>query len=128
MQNQWPTPPCTNMKESLVLVYGDSMCLPSIADSVAVGDTYPELLAAYQAAQGLKTRVYSRAEGGRTIKDHWTRYADDRRHFSAGKDDLLIIHAGMVDCAPRPLPQKWRRRLERQPGWIRRPIVFFIKN
>jgi len=116
------------MKESIVLVYGDSMCLPSIADHVAVSDAYPELLAEYQASRGLRTRVYSRAEGGRTIKDHWTRYDDDRRYFSAGPDDLLIIHAGMVDCAPRPLPLRWRRRLERQPGFIRAPIVSFIKN
>jgi hypothetical protein len=116
------------MNESLILVYGDSMCLPSIADHVAVSDTYPELLAEYQAARGFRTRVYSRAEGGRTIKDHWTRYDDDRRYFSASPDDLLVIHAGMVDCAPRPLPQKWRRRLERQPGFIRQPIVSFLKN
>jgi lysophospholipase L1-like esterase len=116
------------MKESLILVYGDSMCLPNIEDDVAIGDTYPELLAQYQTALGFKTRVYSRAEGGRTIKDHWTKYKDDRRYFSAGQDDVLIIQAGMVDSAPRPLPQKWRRRLERQPAFIRQPIVSFIKN
>jgi len=123
-----PVMPLSNMKESLVLVYGDSMCLPNVGDQVAVRDTYPELLADYQASLGLKARVYSRGEGGRTIKDHWTRYKDDRNFFSPAPDDLLIIHAGMVDCAPRPLPQKWRRRLERQPGFIRRPIVSFIKN
>ena len=117
-----------NMKESLVLVYGDSMCLPNVADHVALGETYPELVAEYQASRGLKARVYSRGEGGRTINDHWARYSLDRNFFSAGADDLLIIHAGMVDCAPRPLPQKWRRRLERQPGFIRRPIVSFIKH
>lgn len=123
-----PNAPPKNMKESLVLVYGDSLCLPRIADHVAVGDTYPELLAEYQTSRGLKARVYSRGEGGRTINDHWARYINDRHFFSPGADDLLIIHAGMVDCAPRPLPQKWRRRLERQPGFIRRPIVSFIKN
>jgi hypothetical protein len=113
---------------SLVLVYGDSMCLPNIADQVAVEDTYPELLADYQKAHGFDARVYSRGEGGRTINDHWARYEADRLFFSTGPGDLLIIHAGMVDCAPRPLPQKWRRRLERQPGFIRKPIVSFIKN
>jgi lysophospholipase L1-like esterase len=116
------------MKESLVLVYGDSLCLPRIADHVAVGDTYPELLADYQASRGLKARVYSRGEGGKTINDHWARFTNDRHFFSPGPDDLLIIHAGMVDCAPRPLPQKWRRRLERQPGFLREPIVSYIKN
>jgi len=116
------------MKESLVLVYGDSLCLPRVTDHVAVGDTYPELLADYQAARGFKARVYSRGEGGRTINDHWARYNNDRYFFPPSPDDLLIIHAGMVDCAPRPLPQKWRRRLERQPGFIRQPIVSFIKN
>jgi len=116
------------MKESLVLVYGDSLCMPRVADGVAVSDTYPELVADYQASRGFKTRVYSRGEGGRTINDHWARYNNDRYFFLPGPDDLLIIHAGMVDCAPRPLPQKWRRRLERQPGFIRLPIVSFIKN
>ena len=116
------------MKESLILVYGDSMCMPNVADQVAVGDTYPELLAVHMASHGLKSRVYSRGEGGRTINDHWARYVADRNFFSAGKDDLFIIHAGMVDCAPRPLPLKWRRRLEQQPAFIRQPIVSFIKN
>jgi lysophospholipase L1-like esterase len=116
------------MKESLVLVYGDSLCLPRVADGVAVADTYPELLADDLSARGFKARVYSRGEGGRTINDHWARYTNDRIFFPTGANDLLIIHAGMVDCAPRPLPQKWRRRLERQPGFIRQPIVSFIKN
>ena len=96
------------MKESLVLVYGDSMCLPSVGDDVSVRESHPELLAEYLASRGFKARVYSRAEGGRIIKDHWTRYKDDRNFFLPGPDDILIIHAGMVDCAPRPLPQKWR--------------------
>jgi lysophospholipase L1-like esterase len=116
------------MKESLILVYGDSMCMPNLADQVGVEDSYPELLAEHQNSRGLMSRVYSRAEGGRTINDHWALYLKDRIHFSASPDDLLVIHAGMVDCAPRPLPQKWRRRLERQPAFIRRPIVSFIKN
>jgi lysophospholipase L1-like esterase len=116
------------MKESLILVYGDSLCLPRVDDGVAVGDTYPELLADYQASRGIKARVYSRGEGGRTINDHWERYGNDRHFFTPGADDSLIIHAGMVDCAPRPLPQKWRRRLERQPAFIREPIVSFIRN
>lgn len=113
---------------SLVLVYGDSMCMPNVDDHVAVEDTYPELVAEYQASLGLKSRVYSRGEGGRTINDHWARYVADRNFFTVGADDILIIHAGMVDCPPRPLPLKWRRRLERQPGFIRRPIVAFIKK
>ena len=116
------------MKESLILVYGDSMCMPNVDDNVAVEDTYPQLLAEYQNERGLKGRVYSRAEGGCTINDHWALYVKDRTHFAASPRDLLIIHAGMVDCAPRPLPQKWRRRLERQPGFIRQPIISFIKN
>ena len=128
MRNAQPETPRHLMKESLVLVYGDSLCLPRIDDHVAVSDTYPELLADYLASEGLKARVYSRGEGGRTINDHWARYGNDRHFFSPGPDDLLIIHAGMVDCAPRPLPQRWRRRLERQPGFIRRPIISFIQK
>jgi hypothetical protein len=118
----------TKMKESLILVYGDSLCLPRVVDDVAVRETYPELLSDYQASRGIKARVYNRGVGGKTINDHGELYIHDRNFFSAGPDDLLIIHPGMVDCAPRPLPQKWRRRLERQPGFIRAPIVSFIKN
>src|ERR1700722_13605950 len=98
----------SNMKESLILVYGDSMCLPNVGDKVEVRDTHAELLANYQASRGLKVRVYSRAEGGVTINDHWKRYTLDRNFFLPGADDILVIHAGMVDCAPRPLPLKWR--------------------
>lgn len=70
------------MKESLILVYGDSMCLPNIEDRVAVDEVYAELLADYQAARGLKARVYVLAEGDRTMKDRRTRYVDDHRYLS----------------------------------------------
>lgn len=114
--------------DRLILVYGDSLALPRCDDKVALADTYSELLADRLASSARKVRVGHRAEGGKTINDHWQRYLNDRNFFEIGENDILILHAGMVDCAPRPLPLKWRRRLERQPGFIRKPIVSFIKN
>jgi hypothetical protein len=115
-------------RESVILVYGDSMCLPSILDNVPVGDTYPELLAETQTRRGIKTRLYSRGEGFRTIVEHAARYTNDQHFFPMGPDDLLILHVGMVDCAPRPLNDKWRSRLDRSRGFIRNPLIRFIRK
>jgi lysophospholipase L1-like esterase len=114
--------------ERLLMVYGDSLSLPRVLDNIAVAETYTELLAEHLTLQNKRPRIYHRGEGGRTINDHWQRYLNDRNFFKTGENDILIIHAGMVDCAPRPLPLKWRRRLERQPAFIQKPIVSFIKN
>jgi lysophospholipase L1-like esterase len=117
-----------DLRERLILVYGDSLSLPRVIDKVAVRDTYPELLAESQSSLSMKAYVANRGEGGKTINDHWKHYINDLNFFEFLGNDILIIHAGMVDCAPRPLPQKWRRRLERQPKFIREPIISFIKN
>ena len=47
--------------------------------------------------------------------------------FGVGRQDVLIFQAGVVECAPRPLPPRIRRKLERKPEFIRRPIIKFLK-
>jgi len=117
------------MKENLILVYGDSLCLPRVIDDVALKNTFPELLADYFAERGFKPRIFCRGEGYRTVVDHWARFQTDAKYFIApGPDDLLVIQAGMVDCAPRPMTEKWRLRLEKTRGFIRNPIIRFIRN
>ena len=119
--------PGSEQRAPLLFVYGDSMSMPRVPDGVQPQDTMAELLAAHCAAAGRPVRLYNRSESGKTIRDHWAKYKDDAVLFGAGREDVLIFQAGVVDSAPRPLPLRWRRKLERKPHFIRRPVIQFLK-
>jgi hypothetical protein len=115
-------------RKPLIFVYGDSMSMPSHPEGVEPQDTMAELLSAHYAAAGRPALLYNRSESGNTIMDHWSKYKDDAVLFGVGRRDVLIFCAGVVDCAPRPLPPRLRRKLERKPAFIRRPIIKFLKE
>jgi hypothetical protein len=107
-------------RKPLILVYGDSIALPRQSEGIAPEDTMAELLAAHYAELGRPRSLYNRSDSGKTITDHRSKYEHDVGLFSAGREDLFIFQGGVVDCAPRPLPPRLRRKLERKPAFIRR--------
>jgi hypothetical protein len=114
-------------RKPLILVYGDSIALPRQSEGIAPEDTMAELLAAHYAELGRPRSLYNRSDSGKTITDHRSKYEHEVGLFSAGREDLFIFQGGVVDCAPRPLPPRLRRKLERKPAFIRKPIIAFLK-
>ena len=110
----------------VIRIYGDSVSLPRVNHSLPLLETYPELLLKHCRTKHPETSLVNRAEAGKTIVDHATHCRDDNQWFGAGSNDILVIQCGVVDCAPRPLPPRLRRRLERKPAWIRKPVVSYL--
>ncbi len=119
--------PSTDPEKSFVLrIYGDSISLPRVHQGLPLLETYPELLLRHCRATHPNSSLVNRAEAGKTIVDHAIHCRDDNDWFGIGANDILVIQCGVVDCAPRPLPPRLRRRLERKPAWIRKPIISFL--
>lgn len=114
-------------RKALVLVYGDSLVLPRAQDGIQPQDTFAEIFCRCH-ARVEPAVLYNRGDAGKTIHDHWFRYEHDAGLFAPCSRDTLILFAGMVDCAPRPIPPRLRRKLERQPAFIREPVVWFLRR
>jgi preprotein translocase subunit SecA len=46
--------------------------------------------------------------------------------YITGSKDILIIHDGVVDCAPRPIPQFFRKLIARLPRQVREKVIRYI--
>ena len=113
-------------KSILLRIYGDSISLPCVHLGLLLHETYPELLLHHCRSTHLSASLLNRAEAGKTIRDHSARCLVDNVWFGTGSDHILVIQCGVVDCAPRPLPPHIRRRLERKPAWLRKPVISFL--
>ena len=114
----------------LIRVYGDSLSLPRAGDGIPYTDTYPELL-----AQECRTRwpeagahLYNRSHGGHTIGELWSEYRNDNFYFGDSGGDILVVQCGVVDCAPRPIPESVRRVISALPGPLKSVVINFLHH
>jgi len=110
-----------------IVVMADSLAMPREGETnVAYETTYPYLL-----DQWLRQRFGSQAplvsERGmrrRTIEyvlDEWYELVDLR------KTDVVVVHVGIVDCAPRVFLRRERQFVENlRPGFLRRFILDYV--
>jgi len=110
-----------------IVVMADSLAMAREGESnVAYETTYPYLL-----DQWLRQRFGSQAplvsERGmrrRTIEyvlDEWYELVDLR------KTDVVVVHVGIVDCAPRVFLRRERQFVENlRPGFLRRSILDYV--
>ena len=110
-----------------IVVMADSLAMAREGESnVAYETTYPYLL-----DQWLRQRFGSQAplvsERGmrrRTIEyvlDEWYELVDLR------KTDVVVVHVGIVDCAPRVFLRRERQFVENlRPGFLRRFILDYV--
>jgi lysophospholipase L1-like esterase len=110
-----------------IVVMADSLAMAREGETnVAYETTYPYLL-----DQWLRQRFGSQAplliERGmrrRTIEyvlDEWYELVDLR------KTDVVVVHVGIVDCAPRVFLRRERQFVENlRPGFLRRSILDYV--
>lgn len=48
---------------------------------------------------------------------------EDLTYFGPRSEDTIVIHCGIVDCSPRPIPEWMRRVLGRAPRWLQEGVV-----
>lgn len=69
--------------------------------------------------------LVNRARAALTIDKLVQIYKEDREYVTQ-KKDILIIHEGICDCAPRPVPLWLRRFISRLPGFLKSRIIGFL--
>lgn len=111
------------MSQLLLRIYGDSLSLPRASVGIGYRDTYPELVLARCRSLNTPVALYNRSDGGAAVTDLQARFVADSGYFGESADDVAIIQAGIVDCAPRPIPYWLRQQISKLPGHARAPII-----
>jgi lysophospholipase L1-like esterase len=113
-----------------VVILADSLALPrvDVEDDIPYEATYPFLL-----EQRLRLRtetelpiIMERGMRRRTIEyvlDDWLEMVEQRRA------NLIIVHVGVVDCAPRIFLRRERQFIESMRwAWLRDSILSFVQK
>lgn len=110
----------------IIRIYSDSLGLPR-PGSTSPQQCYFSLLRAWYCSQlGAEELVFHAfAKGGGTISELSQRYSHDNFYFG-DRGDVLIIHCGICDCAPRPIPPVIRRIISRTPAFLSKHIICFL--
>ena len=107
--------------------YSDSLGLsrPGVVD---MHQRYIYLLEEWLRKKG-EDRIFiiNRARGGATIDKLFETFKEDEGYVT-GEKDILIIHEGVCDCAPRPVSKPIRNFISCLPGFIKRRIIAWLHN
>ena len=69
--------------------------------------------------------LINRAKGAQTIDKLYAQFKEDQEYI-AGRKDILIIHEGVCDCAPRPIPLWARNTISKLPSFLKSRIIGFL--
>lgn len=112
-----------------IVIMADSLAMPRAGETnIAFEATYPYLL-----EQSLRRRretqsaiVIERGMRRRTIEyvlDEWQELVELKT------PDVVVIHIGIVDCAPRVFLRRERQFVENlRPAWFRDAVLKFVHN
>lgn len=110
----------------IVQYYADSLGLPR-PGIVKVAERYIFIF-----EQWLKKKfpdqvvhIVDRSKRGATVDVLYGIYEEDEEYFQDDKQ-ILIIHEGICDCAPRPVSKRIRRIIGAMPGFIKKRVVHFL--
>ncbi len=115
------------MKKINVRLYADSLALPRLSYLNAEQRYIYLLRNFWETSCQYKTSIIDRAKGGSTITEQYSLYKDDNSYFG-DKEDVLIIHLGICDCSPRPIPRRVRKVVSALPGFLRNRVIKFLHN
>ena len=109
-------------------LYGDSLANPrhSIVKS---NERYLSIIENFIRNQGIIDFIEIRdnAKGGATLYELFEKYKEDNTYFEL-PGNLLIIHAGIVDCAPRPVTDNTRTRISKLPKFLKKIVIKYIHH
>lgn len=110
----------------VILYYADSLGL-SRDGVVTLGQRYIYLFEQWlrENHPGEDIFIINRARRGNTVDQLYAMYTEDEEYIE-GTKDLLIIHEGICDCAPRPVSARMRRFISKLPAFIRIRVVSYL--
>jgi len=111
-----------------VRLYGDSLALPR-PDRVKNSERYISALCSWWSEQAdvRSIELCDHSKGSSTIADLYQCFKHDNGYYGES-GDVLIIHCGIVDCAPRPVPRWLRRRIPKLPAPLRKRTIKFLHD
>ncbi len=113
-----------NSRQRRITLFADSLALPRGSEwgNIAYEKTYPYLLeTALRTKEDFKDFIFiNRAQRFRTITDTWREYND---FVTLKNSDTVILHCGIVDCAPRVFSMEQRKLIEKLPWFFQRLII-----
>ncbi len=111
----------------IVLYYSDSLGLAR-PEVVGVKETYIYIFQQWLRDSGVKDPVIlNRARAAFTINKLYEVFKEDVEYITEQKD-ILIIHEGVCDCAPRPVSKKLRNVISVLPSFIKIRVISFLHN
>jgi acyl-CoA thioesterase I len=109
----------------IVQYYADSLGLPR-PGIVELKQRYIYLFEAWVRENRTKELfIINRARTGCTIDKLFEVYKEDVSYIEEEKD-VLIIHEGVCDCAPRPVSKKVRNIISRLPAFLKIRIISYL--
>lgn len=109
------------MKNKRIVIIGDSLSMPRPDEGVEYRDTYPYKLL----EKGYETICRSRRANDTKIQSQEQNILDDIIFLNPR---ILIIHLGIVDCAPRLFTRTESRIISLFPKNIKNLIIDFFSN
>ena len=108
-----------------VALYGDSLACPRHG-VLKSHERYIALIETFFRSKLFDFfEIRDKATGGVTLPQLYGQYCQDNTYFSL-PGDVLIIHSGIVDCAPRPISESMRAKISMLPPFIRNIIISYI--
>ena len=109
-------------------LYGDSLACPR-QNVVRSDERYFALIENFlrEKHKSDYLELRDKAIGGATLDQLYSAYKEDNTYYDL-PGDYLIIHSGIVDCAPRPIDEETRSRVNRLPGFLKRAAIRYIHN
>ena len=105
----------------LIRFYGDSVGMPRVDEGIAYESTFPYLTK--KSLDSTRTDVLVRSEGGATVSAVRMQVEKDLSYFGERSTDVIVIHSGIVDCAPRLLSPRLRHLVSLLPPRLRRYVI-----
>lgn len=106
-----------------IVILGDSLALPRPNEGIGPKDTYPLLIQRSCPDGDIQNKA--RYRNDTTLQTTPKQMKED---LISEIPDVVIIHLGIVDCAPRLFTRKNHRQLEKIPNFIRHRIVSFASQ
>lgn len=113
-----------------IFVYGDSLGLPRVKNNISAPQTYAELFRLWAEKNKKDKRIYlyNRSQGAIRIRHLLELIQMDSAYFGNTCEKIMILHCGIVDCAPRPVPDWLRDFISRLPATLQNPVIKFLHD
>ena len=121
------------MNDIVIRVYGDSISNPRYGQDISLWDIYcgngeGGLLEKLQNKYPNKrVYIYNKSQNGTNIEKVKDVISADEGCFY-GAQTIVILYIGIVDCAPRPIPEKIKKIISKTPEIVKSRIIKFLHD